>query len=196
MTILHVFSFQSRTRLRAAFCACALLSTLTACDDEEWDSNEDAASDSAGMDGKGDALGSTCESDADCGEGFCGWAADGERLCKPWAQAGDFCEGLVWPEDRQFCAPDLICEFAEPTHDVPGICVEPTDDSCASDDECEDGFCGWDVGGDRVCKPWAQEGQWCEGHVFPQDRQFCAPGLICEFAEPTHDVPGMCVDPS
>jgi hypothetical protein len=133
-----------------------------------------------------------CEDNDDCPE-FCGWNADGLRECKPWAQAGESCEGFVLPEFRAQCAPGLECEFSEPTFDVPGTCVAPVDE-CEDNDDCPE-FCGWNADGLRECKPWAQVGESCEGFVLPEFRAQCAPGLECEFSEPTFDVPGTCVEP-
>ncbi|EDM76656.1 Kazal domain protein [Plesiocystis pacifica SIR-1] len=80
------------------------------------------------------------------------------------------------------------------TIDTVGECAPV--DACESDKDCKEGFCGWNDDSSRVCKPWAQVGESCEGFVLPQFRAFCAPGLECEFPEPTNDVPGTCVDPS
>ncbi len=63
-----------------------------------------------------------CANDADCDDSFCGWATDGARICKPWAQLGEHCEGFVLPVRRSFCAPDLTCVLSEPTGDAGGTC--------------------------------------------------------------------------
>lgn len=65
---------------------------------------------------------------------------------------------------------------------------------CDRDEVCE-GFCGWDDNNDRLCKPWAQEGESCGGFVLPAFRNSCEPGLTCECVEPTCDVPGICTAP-
>lgn len=65
---------------------------------------------------------SQCKSDADCSDGFCGWLPDGWRGCRPYAQAGESCEGFTLPQYRSFCDPALTCVFSEATHDVPGTC--------------------------------------------------------------------------
>jgi hypothetical protein len=92
-----------------------------------------------------------CESDLDCSDGFCGWAEDNNtRICKDWALPGDSCEGFVLPSARATCAPGLHCLFSEPTHDVPGTCVEPLHSGQCGDgsnalclmvpEPCEDGL--------------------------------------------------------
>lgn len=64
-----------------------------------------------------------CTQDADCAEGFCGWEEDNQtRVCKPWGQIGDACEGFVMPSYVNKCDPELECVHPEPTHDVPGTC--------------------------------------------------------------------------
>lgn len=92
-----------------------------------------------------------CEDDLDCNDGFCGWAEDNStRVCKEWALPGDSCEGFVLPSARATCAPGLHCLFSEPTHDVPGTCVEPLHSGQCGDgsnalclmvpEPCEDGL--------------------------------------------------------
>jgi hypothetical protein len=94
------------------------------------------------------------------------------------------------PSDRAVCAPGLTCVFPEPTNDVPGTCTA----TCSSDSDCDDGFCGWaEDNNTRICKPYSQEGESCEGFVMPSHRSVCAPGLTCVFPEPTHDHPGTCM---
>lgn len=66
-----------------------------------------------------------CEEDAECAGGFCGWAPGDTRTCRPWAQAGEHCEGFVRPQDWRVCAPGLVCELSEPTGDAGGTCVKP-----------------------------------------------------------------------
>jgi hypothetical protein len=83
----------------------------------------------AGVDGKAGGTHSqgaceqACESDADCGDGFCGWNDEDGRVCRPWAAEGEHCEGFVVPSARRFCRPDLACQFSEATHDAGGICA-------------------------------------------------------------------------
>jgi hypothetical protein len=67
-------------------------------------------------------------------------------------------------------------------------------DWCDRNEMCQ-GFCGWDASNERVCKPWAQEGDSCGGFVLPDFRNFCEPGLSCECSEATCDIPGTCVLP-
>ena len=71
----------------------------------------------------------------------------------------------------------------------------PGDDECATNEECKDGFCGWNADGARVCRPWAQLGERCEGFVLPEARRFCAPELTCHFLESTGDAGGVCLLP-
>ncbi|MCA9523508.1 MAG: hypothetical protein KC609_21180, partial [Myxococcales bacterium] len=67
----------------------------------------------------------SCTTDADCNDSFCGWAENNvDRICKPWAQEGDHCEGFVLPSYRSRCAPGLTCKLSEPTGDAGGICVK------------------------------------------------------------------------
>jgi hypothetical protein len=66
------------------------------------------------------------------------------------------------------------------------------DVACASDDDCVDGFCGWTAEDTRVCRPFAQEGEHCEGFVVPEARTFCRPDLTCVFSEATGDAGGTC----
>lgn len=91
-----------------------------------------------------------CESDDDCTDGFCGWATDGERVCKPWAEEGETCEGFVLPAYREFCAPELTCVPSEETFDVPGTCL---DLSCSMFDQaCPAGFtCDFGCPSDENC---------------------------------------------
>lgn len=83
----------------------------------------------AGVDGKAGGTHSqgaceqSCASDADCGEGFCGWDDADGRVCRPWANEGEHCEGFVVPSARRFCRPDLQCQFSEATHDAGGTCA-------------------------------------------------------------------------
>lgn len=88
---------------------------------------------------------------------------------------------------------DLCVEYGDCCDDVDAVCNAPVDE-CQSNEDCPE-FCGWNEDNVRVCKPWAQEGESCQGFVLPQFRADCAPGLECEFSEPTFDVPGTCVDP-
>lgn len=74
------------------------------------------------------------------------------------------------------------------------LCYEPAP-TCEADAECVDGFCGWLTSSERTCRPWAIEGEHCEGFVSPQNRRFCAPGLRCQLSEPTGDAGGICVSP-
>ncbi len=64
----------------------------------------------------------TCSQDSDCANGFCGWNASRQRVCKPSATQGQSCGGFVLPEGMMVCAPGLNCVYPEPTHDVPGTC--------------------------------------------------------------------------
>jgi hypothetical protein len=67
--------------------------------------------------------------------------------------------------------------------------------ACETDDDCKGAFCGYAENRSRVCKPWAQEGERCEGHVLPAYFVRCAPGLVCEYTEPTGDAGGYCRQP-
>jgi hypothetical protein len=72
---------------------------------------------------------------------------------------------------------------------------EPAPHSCEINEDCEEGFCGWNASEARRCKPWAGLGSPCEGFAFPQDRQVCAPWLDCYQLEPTGDLGGTCILP-
>lgn len=89
---------------------------------------------------------------------------------------------------------DACVDYGDCCDDVDAVCNAPVDE-CQSNEDCPE-YCGWDESNTRVCKPWAQEGEQCQGFVLPAFRAECAPGLECEFSEPTHDVPGTCVDPN
>lgn len=142
-----------------------------------------------------------CETNDDCDDGFCGWADDNvSRVCKPWAQVGDSCEGFVLPSFRAWCAPGLTCEFSEPTFDVPGTCVE--------DDGGEPIFCGGigaiqcpagmhceldgdypDAGGQ--CEDGSGPGGICGGIAGFA----CMPGYSCFYDGPVFpDAAGECVE--
>lgn len=69
---------------------------------------------------------SECSVDKDCDDGFCGYGADQDRVCKPWGQEGDKCGGFVPAAMVNKCAPELTCIYPEPTHDVPGTCSNVT----------------------------------------------------------------------
>lgn len=69
--------------------------------------------------------------------------------------------------------------------------VEATGSWCDRDQMCG-GFCGWDDNNDRLCKPWAQEGESCGGFVLPSFYRFCEPGLSCDCTEATCGAPGIC----
>lgn len=132
----------------------------------------------------------TCSDNSDCTDGFCGWDNNNQRVCKPWGEEGDSCNGYVIPSARNFCDPSLTCYQDDPTGDIPGICV----DACSDDSDCSDGFCGWGDAGERFCKPWGQVGDSCNGYVIPSARNFCDPALSCYQTDPTGDIPGVCVN--
>ncbi len=67
----------------------------------------------------------SCEEDSDCESGFCGWNEANDRVCKPWSHVGEQCEGYVPPSYRRRCAPELVCEYTEPTGDAGGTCQKP-----------------------------------------------------------------------
>ncbi len=135
-----------------------------------------------------------CTADSDCNDGFCGWLADNSRVCKPWADVGDSCRGFVRAEDRAFCDPSLHClrDPSDPTFDLPGTCVE----TCASDSDCNDGFCGYADNSSnpaRICKPFQAEWDYCGGFVQPADVTQCAPDFLCYNDQPNiPDAPGVC----
>jgi len=89
---------------------------------------------------------------------------------------------------------DACVDYGDCCDDVETVCGDEPGDACASNDDCPE-FCGWNEDNLRVCKPWAQVGESCEGFVLPSFRASCAPGLECDFPEPTFDVPGTCVEP-
>ncbi len=67
-----------------------------------------------------------CLDDNECGSGeFCGWAANSDRVCKPWSQEGESCGGFVLPDFRKSCEPGLSCVCVEATCDLPGVCTAP-----------------------------------------------------------------------
>ena len=65
---------------------------------------------------------------------------------------------------------------------------------CQSDDDCpKDAWCSPSQGGGQVCKPFAQEGEYCGGFTPIWAQSKCAPGLICtDFPPFTDDAPGIC----
>ncbi|MGH1342912.1 MAG: hypothetical protein ACRBN8_15220 [Nannocystales bacterium] len=117
------------------------------------------------------------------------------------ASNGDRAAGSCSPEacgeyiPSNSCQCDAACvDYGDCCHDVDAVCNDVPVDECGSNDDCPE-FCGWNDDNLRVCKPWAQVGESCEGFVLPAFRASCAPGLECEFSEPTFDIPGVCVDP-
>lgn len=140
-----------------------------------------------------------CQSNDDCPE-FCGWNADNVRVCKPWAQVGESCEGFVLPEFRAQCAPGLECEFSEPTFDVPGVCVDPDGEEptfcggiagiqCPVGQHCELDGDFPDAGG--TCEPGSALGGNCGGIAGFT----CIDGLECFIDSPFPDADGVCVEP-
>ena len=94
------------------------------------------------------------------------------------------------------CYCDAICtQYGDCCSNVSNIC-DIGDNECAQDADCGDGFCGWDGGGDRVCKPWGKVGDSCGGFVMQSFVNKCHPDLECVHPEPTHDVPGTCQVPA
>ncbi len=140
-----------------------------------------------------------CEDNDDCPE-FCGWNEDNLRVCKPWAQEGEGCQGFVLPQYRAECAPELECEFSEPTFDVPGVCVDPNDDDpafcggianiqCPTGQHCELMGDFPDAGGS--CQPGSGDGGMCGGIAGFA----CMEGLDCFMEDTFPDAAGTCVEP-
>lgn len=65
-----------------------------------------------------------CESDADCTDSWCGYDAEGGRICKDYAELGDTCGGKVTPENVAQCGPGLTCYGPGLAYDAPGECVQ------------------------------------------------------------------------
>lgn len=148
-----------------------------------------------------------CTEDADCKEGFCGWAEDNTtRACKPWGQVGDSCEGFVLPSFRNVCAPGLICDQSntgDATGDVPGVCAEPIH-YCMEDADCDAGdacdlseclsnclpgkFCPTVCWGQCLPAP-AQEGEACSMNGVQ-----CADGLVCAYECVAYAPDGSCAN--
>jgi len=141
-----------------------------------------------------------CQSNDDCPE-FCGWNHDNLRVCKPWAQVGESCEGFVMPAFRATCAPDLECEFSEPTFDVPGVCIDPDDGGeepafcggiaaiqCPLGQHCELDGNYPDAGGS--CNPGSAQGGVCGGIAGFS----CLEGLECVIDSPFPDADGTCME--
>jgi len=129
-----------------------------------------------------------CLSHVECGEGeHCG--DNGARcitfpcdvnydVCKPQEASGGYCE------DAQFCQAGLDC--------IDNLCSLPRDE-CAVDADCDNGFCGWAWGGERICKAWGQEGDACEGWPSLGAVVFCEPHLTCTNPVPyLADLGGIC----
>ena len=108
-----------------------------ACHTEQWCEVETAASDCStlmhimtpgawGCDEFKCSWLRACQADSDCNDGFCGWTASNARVCKPWGEAGDQCEGFVTPAYRNWCEPGLTCvrDPNDPTFDQPGTCAD------------------------------------------------------------------------
>ena len=125
--------------------------------------------------------------------GACNTPSACPRIYKP------VCGELASGPKRTF---SNVCEFAAAIrkeagatgeskgHFEPGVCS--TAQACTEDSDCRQGFCGWDAGNSRVCKPYSQVGERCEGFTTPAHRRVCAPGLQCVFREPTGDAGGIC----
>lgn len=120
---------------------------------------------------------------------------------------GYYREGACETTGEQKCSSDADCpQGQECVHNGVFCVMAPCDVSyfickpkaevpCQTNDDCKDSFCGWNEKNERICKPWAQVGEHCEGFVMPAYRQFCAPGLTCKLSEPTGDAGGTCVEP-
>lgn len=110
--------------------------------------------------------------------------ADLPGSCAP-ADCGGKSDGLCW------C--DEICvQYGDCCADVKAVCTLGGND-CIDNDDCAEGFCGWaDDDSTRICKPWGEVGDSCEGFVLPSHRVFCDPSLECVPSEPTFDAPGVC----
>ncbi|KAJ9438117.1 hypothetical protein DIPPA_09538, partial [Diplonema papillatum] len=67
------------------------------------------------------------------------------------------------------------------------------DTECAADEWCRertflDGSCSaW-----KVCVKKVDVGERCGGYTLPCYRGRCLDGLVCQYSEPTHDIPGHC----
>ena len=92
------------------------------------------------------------------------------------------------------CWCDAKClEYGDCCANAIDVCELDGASDCANDNDCADGFCGFeDDNTTRVCKPWAQVGETCGGFVVPAHISKCDPGLKCELVETTGDVPGTC----
>jgi Cys-rich repeat protein len=109
------------------------------------------------------------------------------------------CTGCLRPDE---CLSDADCGSGETCQPNGAACITyPCDvaydickpaESCADSSDCSDGFCGWDAGGSRVCKPYRNEGESCGGFTLPEFRYECRPDLECKCTEPTCDAPGVC----
>lgn len=67
---------------------------------------------------------------------------------------------------------------------------------CGSDADCPDGYCGNDLDGNPVCRPFAEEGEPCGGYMPPGMGDICQKGLSCVYdIGPTTDLPGTCRAP-
>lgn len=63
-----------------------------------------------------------CADDTDCAAGFCGWAEDNSRLCKPFSAEGQGCGGHVMLHAVTQCEPGLACVGPWQAYDLPGFC--------------------------------------------------------------------------
>lgn len=132
------------------------------CAAETEPTSTDPPEEARGRLGKADLIG-------DCSAETCGGKSDGQCWCD-----------------------ELCVQYGDCCHNVQQIC-ELGGNECVENDDCSDGFCGWaDDHTTRICKPWGQIGESCEGFVVPSARNFCDPSLTCVFPEETHDVPGTC----
>lgn len=67
------------------------------------------------------------------------------------------------------------------------------EDECATDADCDHGYCGLGTNDRQVCKSYAMQGERCQGFMPTEQIRDCAPGLVCVQAPGDElDMPGVC----
>lgn len=137
---------------------------------------------------EGCAAAEACDGDWDCHQGeFCG--DNGVRCVRAPCDANfDVCQAKVGAGEG--CSRDGECQAGLACRG--GGC---TAELCETDDDCDDGFCGWSTGSGEatICKDYAMEGESCGGFRPADTVRFCSPEYACVGPyDVIADIPGHC----
>lgn len=106
-------------------------------------------------------------------------------------------ESEIRCESDDQCPSSMSCEhngvfcITSPCDVSYSVCVPR--EECASDEDCNSGWCAFTEDGSRACKDYVKEGESCGGFRMAHFVDNCEPELIC--ASPydiVADVPGVC----